>query len=790
MPHDTLDRARDRRSAPTQVRTALDRALRTLAARGRASTLVDVVHGRILRQHADGLERYLMLRIGDRARARTAMRELRASVATADSEAFVAPPSVRAHLYRLARSIAARHVDETGAGTSQRHLSLRYVAATSSPDLTVHTAIRTQLVDPALELLELHYLRGLTLDEIACVVGKESPQVKVGGDTALRQLQAAIAGAGGEPSRWGELLEGALSLDLGIEETADDEDDEFAPLPPGTVLGGRYALAQRVGAGAFGEVYRANDTEVPGHVVALKLLYQPSTSTDSRASALRELHLIASVFHPSIVQFKDHGWHENRLWFVMPWYEGESLESRIRRAPLTRQEAHRIFKSLARALASMHAAGIRHQDVKPDNVFLARIQTSADDDVLPILLDLGVAAKDAEMIVAGTPTYFAPEVAAQFAHAPELPPIGPKADVFSLALTLRNALEPSTEPTIGDGVELFIAARALETPAPPSAKELAFLAPSFRRWLDIDPTKRPDANGFADELDVLLEPEARRARRKAVAAVVLPLMAIAVSVVVGLSLFFSRQVETEREEAAAANRTARHLRAALESSQDEQTRVDDALDDAQRRLEQGQLSRAQLQRAIDTASQTLQNALARLDAMRLRAETAERQSATAVQARTSAEQARDREAARGAQLAADLSARANELERERASNGELRSRLDATTAELSRVRAELESTRSEAASTEADLAAATARAEGLSRRIDEATGRAARMEAEVSALEAQVRSLRQANDRPRSSTPSGASNPGGESNRPGSAQQAAPPTAPTAPAPTGTTQTL
>src|SRR5690606_2592604 len=100
-------------------------------------------------------------------------------------------------------------------------------------------------------------------------------------------------------------------------------------------------------------------------------------------------------FHPSIVQFKDHGWHESRLWFVMPWYEGESLQARIDRQPLSRTEARQIFEPLARALAAMHASGLRHQDVKPENIFLANIKRHGEgvSDILPVLLDLGVAAK-------------------------------------------------------------------------------------------------------------------------------------------------------------------------------------------------------------------------------------------------------------------------------------------------------------------------------------------------------------------------------------------------------------
>jgi len=215
-------------------------------------------------------------------------------------------------------------------------------------------------------------------------------------------------------------------------------------------------------------VYRAKDTEVPGHVVALKLLHQAAHSKTAKQSALRELRLIASVFHPSIVQFKDHGWFEERLWFVMPWYDGETLESRLQREPLSRAEALKIFQPLARALAAMHVAGVRHQDVKPENIFLARIPGFSEDEVTPVLLDLGVAATEAEMVVAGTPTYFAPEVAAQFASVECKPPVTPKADVFALALALRNALEPETQEDVAAGaVDTFIEHRAQETPRAP-----------------------------------------------------------------------------------------------------------------------------------------------------------------------------------------------------------------------------------------------------------------------------------------------------------------------------------
>src|SRR5690606_1319233 len=95
------------------------------------------------------------------------------------------------------------------------------------------------------------------------------------------------------------------------------------PLPPGTIIGERYELESRIGGGEFAYVYRARDVRVPGHVVGLKLLHRVARTPAAREGAIRELSLIASAFHPSLVHFKEHGWFEDRLWFVMPFYQGE-----------------------------------------------------------------------------------------------------------------------------------------------------------------------------------------------------------------------------------------------------------------------------------------------------------------------------------------------------------------------------------------------------------------------------------------------------------------------------------
>src|SRR5690606_23584282 len=134
-----------------------------------------------------------------------------------------------------------------------------------------------------------------------------------------------------------------------------------------------------------------------------------------------------------------------------------------------------------------HHAGVRHQDVKPENVFLAE-QEGGGELVMPVLLDLGVAAKDAENVLAGTPSYLAPEVAARFAREPDPPISTAKSDVFSLALTLRNALAPEEEEAVvGGAADAFVRNRARRSVAPPRRADLRFMRGHFERWLHVAP---------------------------------------------------------------------------------------------------------------------------------------------------------------------------------------------------------------------------------------------------------------------------------------------------------------
>lgn len=366
--------------------------------------------------------------------------------------------------------------------------------------------------------------------------------------------------------------------------TSTRKPEQTTSLTAGELIGERYRVVELLGAGAQGEVWRADDVEIEGHVVALKILAYRATSPEGREQALRELRMLAAINHPSVVQFKGHGWLGGRLWFAMPWYEGRDLESSM---PLDRAEARRVFETLAGGLAAVHAKGLRHQDIKPSNIFLAKI--AGLEQTMPVLLDFGVAAKDGEELIAGSPDYFAPELAAGW---PTTANLGPEADVFSLALALRNVLEPDTAPSVGAFDKPSLEQRAKVAIEPPKSKDLAFLAPSFRRWLAIEPEKRPTAKELVGELTILTAPEDHALERRRLLRRVGPwALVVLIATAVGGWFAWNAVVDARKAQAAeAAQREAEAARADVATSTAEEavaraTASSARTEDALRRLD-------------------------------------------------------------------------------------------------------------------------------------------------------------------------------------------------------------
>lgn len=409
--------------------------------------------------------------------------------------------------------------------------------------------------------------------------------------------QAAASAEPGVPSISGTRV-GAQAQAFGLEHTLQAGPISIAPpnlLAVGDILVDRYVIEEHISSGGFGAVYRASDRQIRHHQVALKLLHLPAKDEQAQKAALRELTLIASVSHPSVVQFKDYGWYEGRLWFAMPWYRGETLAQRFSDSqgplPMSREMARPIFERLARGLAAMHEVGIYHHDIKPENILVADI--AGFDGGLPVLLDLGIASTRGEGPKGLTVEYAAPEVASA-ALGNRDKSIGGAADVFSLALVLRNLLEPETAPRTQGELLPLLHKRATERVPPPSKRELRYLKPVFERWLSLDPDERPSISELATEFAILTEPEERRENQKRLLRKIIPIVLVAAAAVALLVMQVRKQkteLTVQQKQLSQQMEQSEHLRR-LSAEQLEQLEVK-----SEQIGEQGQ----QLHRAIAIA---------------------------------------------------------------------------------------------------------------------------------------------------------------------------------------------
>src|SRR5512138_217710 len=132
---------------------------------------------------------------------------------------------------------------------------------------------------------------------------------------------------------------------------------------------GRYDIVAPLGAGGFGEVYKARDTRLD-RTVAIKIL--PSADPELRARFEREAKAIAALQHPHICTLHDVGHQEGTDYLVMEYLEGETLAARIARGSIKIGDALKTAIEIADALDIAHRAGIVHRDLKPANIMLTK----------------------------------------------------------------------------------------------------------------------------------------------------------------------------------------------------------------------------------------------------------------------------------------------------------------------------------------------------------------------------------------------------------------------------------
>ena len=145
-----------------------------------------------------------------------------------------------------------------------------------------------------------------------------------------------------------------------------------------------YRLERELGSGGMGRVFLATDLTL-NCPVALKLL-RPELATAHAADAFtREAQLMARINHPNVVAIH-HAYSKAGLhYYIMEFIDGPTLEQRLERGPLARNDVVRLGRDLLDGLESVHRAGIVHRDIKPSNVFVM------GDPLRAKLSDFGIA---------------------------------------------------------------------------------------------------------------------------------------------------------------------------------------------------------------------------------------------------------------------------------------------------------------------------------------------------------------------------------------------------------------
>ncbi|QFY13164.1 protein kinase [Nonomuraea phyllanthi] len=222
-------------------------------------------------------------------------------------------------------------------------------------------------------------------------------------------------------------------------------------------LGSRYVLLDEIGAGGMGTVWRARHRDTQ-EIVAVKLLRDGlAGDQDLVLRFVQERNVMRTLRHPNIVTVRDFVIEGERLALVMDLVEGGDLRTLLRqRDTLPPAEAAQLMAQVADALATAHAAGIVHRDIKPGNVLI----DGATGQVR--LTDFGVArivhgpGLTRTTSIIGTPVYLSPEVADGNAPTPAV-------DVYALGLILYELLA-GRPPFVGEHPMALLRQHAAATP--------------------------------------------------------------------------------------------------------------------------------------------------------------------------------------------------------------------------------------------------------------------------------------------------------------------------------------
>jgi serine/threonine protein kinase len=221
--------------------------------------------------------------------------------------------------------------------------------------------------------------------------------------------------------------------------------DSSLDLEAGKEFHGRYRIDRKLGQGAMGVVYLAND-KLTGRQVALKLINPMLMySVSSRERFLREGLIARDIRHKNVVAVYDVGETEGQYYLVMEYLPGETLRSWLHNIiqsgnDVPYETAEKIIRNILEGLDAAHASGVVHRDVKPENIMLTGNPEAGDHSLK--ILDFGIARaidSSGKQVVTtttstGTALYMAPE------QKTAADTVGPPADLYAVSAMFYELL--------------------------------------------------------------------------------------------------------------------------------------------------------------------------------------------------------------------------------------------------------------------------------------------------------------------------------------------------------------
>src|SRR6185369_10631330 len=221
-------------------------------------------------------------------------------------------------------------------------------------------------------------------------------------------------------------------------------------------LSGRYRVERELGRGGMAMVYLARDLR-HDRPVALKVLRGELFASLGPERFLQEIRIAARLQHPHILPVHDSGEAAGRLWYTMPYVEGESLRQRLaRESQLPLDQALRIADQVLGALGYAHAHGVIHRDIKPENILLDGDESVvADFGVARAITAAGEDRLTETGLALGTPAYMSPEQAGASRD------LDGRSDLYALGCVVYEMLA-GQPPFVGVTAQQLLARHAMD----------------------------------------------------------------------------------------------------------------------------------------------------------------------------------------------------------------------------------------------------------------------------------------------------------------------------------------